>query len=114
MEQMAANGEMLTRLSLINLFLGADEISGLLESKENESSDELSKDIATLRQVRRALKVVVAMDGIVYGVLNTYILPLLCALLGAAAYVDSVRSPSRHWQERIVRPMQLTRERFSL
>jgi hypothetical protein len=27
-----------------------------------------------------------AMGGIIYGILSTYILPLLCALLGAAAY----------------------------
>jgi hypothetical protein len=39
-----------------------------------------------MRKARAELKVTVAMDGIVYGVLNTYILPLLCALLGATAY----------------------------
>jgi hypothetical protein len=50
------------------------------------STRELPKAVADLRDTRTALKVVVSMDSIIYGVLNTYILPLLCALLGSAAY----------------------------
>lgn len=52
----------------------------------NATKNELNTQIATLRLARTQSKVIMAMGGIVYGILSTYILPLLCALLGAAAY----------------------------
>jgi hypothetical protein len=83
--QMTANGDMLVRMSLIELFLDGADITRILVSNQTGST-EVNDEIAKMRVARGALKVVVALDGIIYGVLNTYILPLLCALLGAAAY----------------------------
>jgi hypothetical protein len=85
--QMFANAQMLVKLSLMNLFFDISDLDDLFDSdKQGESQDEQTKAIRTLRQARAALKVITSMDGISFGVLNTYILPLLCAFLGAAAY----------------------------
>jgi hypothetical protein len=107
--QMHANMSMLEKISLIDWFLPYGEISGDVEprairnlfrrvaqanaeraeaggDRPSADLDEVDVAIANLRVVRAKLKVVDAMDRIVYGVLNTYILPLLCALLGATAY----------------------------
>jgi hypothetical protein len=73
------------------------EIVKLYHSDTSDEAKSVSEDfdiaknniniqIATLRLARTQSKVIMAMGGIIYGILSTYILPLLCALLGAAAY----------------------------
>jgi hypothetical protein len=63
----------------------SDEAKNFSESL-NVLKNRIDIHIATLRLVRTQSKVIMAMSGITYGILSTYILPLLCALLGAAAY----------------------------
>jgi hypothetical protein len=62
------------------------DIPKSLSENSDETKNEIDRQIATLRLARTQSKVIMAMDGIIYGILSTYILPLLCALLGAAAY----------------------------
>jgi hypothetical protein len=57
--------------------------------KPYEGSDlegAISQATADIRQTRTLLEAILALNGTIYGVLNTYILSLLFALLGAAAY----------------------------
>jgi hypothetical protein len=84
--QLLGNGYILSRMSLSEQILAkGTSLEDILESKEAGTS-ELDKRIHELRNVRALVKVVLGIDYTVYGILNTYILPLLCALLGAAAY----------------------------
>jgi hypothetical protein len=80
---MVANGRMLYGLSLMNLFFSPRDLSDTYTQEEDEFWKNKTR---LLRVARTQLKVISAMDSIAFGILNTYILPLLCALLGAAAY----------------------------
>ena len=72
---------MLASLSMLTFLSGAsvDDMAKAAETRAGES-------VGNLRAWRAVAKMVVSFDAIVFGVINTYILPLLCALLGAAAY----------------------------
>lgn len=79
--EMQQNTYMLVKLSLtentLDLLLKNSAFGDFLDSK----------DLLTQLRLWRAIAVaVISLNEIIFGVINTYILPLLCALLGAAAY----------------------------
>jgi hypothetical protein len=86
--QLFVNGQMLVKLSLMNLFFDISDLDDVFDSDKQRAGqgEQTINAIKTLGQTRAELKVITTMDGIAFGVLNTYILPLLCAVLGAAAY----------------------------
>ena len=79
--QLQINIRMLASLSMLTFLSGGsvDELAEAAKARTGES-------VENLRAWRAVAKMLVSFDAIVFGVINTYILPLLCALLGAAAY----------------------------
>jgi hypothetical protein len=111
--QIVANGQVLNTLSQTDWLLEnlPDEYTNLGDRTDVKkgSTEELT---TTLRAVRMGLKVVTSMDEVVFGILATYVLPLLCALLGSAAY--GLRSLSERTLSRTFRLSRATYARAIL
>jgi hypothetical protein len=99
--QMAANGELLTILSRTS-WLPDNLAQRYYTGREKfESASSIEDATAIMRLARATLKVITAMNIIIFGMLTAYVLPLMCALLGAAAY--GLRSLSEHTLARTFR-----------